>query len=64
MKKRILKNWVVKVLGGIIVSYICFITMTIENLGNIEYNKIFIIYSLITLISYKILNRYSNVFEN
>lgn len=64
MEKRILKNWVVKVLGGIIVSYICFITMTIENLGNTEYNKIFIIYSLITIISYKILNRYSNVFEN
>lgn len=64
MKKRILKNWVVKVLGGVIVSYVGFAIMTIDNLGNAEYDRIFIAYTLITFISYILLNMYSNVFDN
>lgn len=64
MKKRILKNWAVKVLGGIIVSYVVFAIMTIDNLGNAEYDRIFIAYTIITFISYILLNMYSNVFDN
>ena len=64
MKKRILKNWVVKVLGSIIVSYVVFAIMTIDNLGNAEYDRIFIAYTIITFISYILLNMYSNVFDN
>lgn len=64
MKKRILKNWVVKVLGGIIVSYVVFAIMTIDNLGNAKYDRIFIAYTIITFISYILLNMYSNVFDN
>lgn len=64
MKKRTFKNWVVKVLGGVIVSYVGFAIMTIDNLGNTEYDRIFIAYTLITFISYILLNMYSNVFDN
>lgn len=64
MKKRTFKNWVVKVLGGVIVSYVGFTIMTIDNLGNTEYDRIFIAYTLITFISYILLNMYSNVFDN
>lgn len=64
MKKRILKNWVVKVLGGIVASYVMFLMLTIDSLGNATYNKILAIYSILAIVSYKILNKYSNVFED
>ena len=65
MKKRIiLKSWLVKVLGTIIGGYILFCATTIDNLGNTTYNKILIGWTILSIISFYLLNKYSKVFED
>lgn len=64
MKKTVLKNWVVKVLGSILSGYIFFIGTTIDSLGNSFYNKILVIWTLLAIGSFVLLNKYSNIFED
>ena len=65
MKKRIiLKSWLVKVLETIIGSYILFCATTIDSLGNATYNKILIGWTILSIISFYLLNKYSKVFED
>jgi len=59
-----LKSWLVKVLGTIIATYIMFVATTIETLGNSTYDKILIVYTIVTLISFRLLSKYSNVFDD
>lgn len=64
MKKRVLKNWIVKLLVGIVVSYVSFIATTIDSIGNRTYNKVFAIFTIIALVSIHLLKKYSRVFED
>jgi len=59
-----LKGWLVKVLRTIIATYIMFVATTIETLGNSTYDKILIVYTIVTLISFRLLSKYSNVFDD
>lgn len=64
MKKRVLKNWVVKVLGAIVATWVCFVATTIESIGNSTYDKILIIYTLLAVSSFYLLKNYSNALED
>ena len=64
MKKRVLKNWVVKVLGAIVATWVCFVATTIESIGNSTYDKILIIYTLLAVGSFYLLKNYSNALED
>lgn len=59
-----LKNWVVKVLGTIVATYVMFVATTIESLGNKTYNIIFIVYTLLAIVSMILLDKYSDVLDN
>ena len=63
-KKRILKGWLVKLLSWVLGGYIFFIATTIDSLGNKTYNTILIIWTILALISFYLLNKYSKVFED
>lgn len=63
-KKRILKGWLVKLLSWVLGGYIFFIATTIDSLGNKTYNTILIIWTILALISFYLLSKYSKVFEN
>ena len=64
MKKRMLKKWVVKVLGFILGSWLLFIATTIDNvLENKTYDTILIIWSALAIGSFILLNKYSNAFD-
>ena len=59
-----LKNWVVKVLGGILGGYIFFVGTTIDSLGNKTYDIILVVWTILALLSFYLLNKYSRVFED
>lgn len=61
-KKRVLKNWLVKVLGWGLGSWIVFIATTINNIGNKTYDIILIIWTTLAIGSFVLLNKYSNTF--
>ena len=65
MKKRkvILKSWLVKVLGAILVSYIAFVSLTIESIGNKTYNTILIVYTILGVGSFYLLKKFSSVLD-
>lgn len=63
-KKRTLKGWVVKLLGSVLGGYIFFVATSIDNIGNSNYNTILIIWTMLAIISYCLLSKYSNVFDN
>lgn len=65
MKKRkvTLKSWLVKVLGAILVSYIAFLSLTIENIGNKTYNTILIVYTILGVGSFYLLKKFSSVLD-
>ena len=64
MKKRMLKKWVVKVLGFILGSWIVFVATTIDNvLENRTYDIILIVWTALAIGSFIILYKYSNVFD-
>ena len=65
MKKRIiLKSWLVKVLGTIVGGYVFFCATTIDSLGNSTYDKILIGWTILSVISFYLLSKYSKVFED
>jgi len=64
MKKRMLKKWVVKVLGFILGSWFFFVATTIDNvLENKTYDIILIVWTAFAIGSFILLNKYSNAFD-
>lgn len=59
-----LRNWVVKVLGTILGGYVFFVGTTIDSLGNTTYNKILVVWTILAIASFLLLEKYSNVFED
>lgn len=65
MKKELkLKNSIVKVLSFILCSYIMFISITIDSLGNKTYDIVLIIYTILAILSFILLKKYSNAFDD
>lgn len=64
--KRVLRKWVVKVLSAILFGYIFFCGTTIDSI-TIEYfgtyDKILLVWTILSLISFYLLSKYSNVFD-
>ena len=64
MKKRMLKKWVVKVLGFILGSWFFFVATTIDNvLENRTYDIILIVWTTLAIGSFVLLDKYSNAFD-
>lgn len=63
-KKRILKGWLVKLLGWVLGGYVFFIATTIDSLGNKTYDTILIVWTILAIGSFALLSKYSNVFED
>jgi hypothetical protein len=64
MKKRMLKKWVVKVLGFILGSWFFFVATTIDNvLENRTYDIILIVWTALAIGSFILLDKYSNAFD-
>ena len=64
MKKRMLKKWVVKVLGFILGSWFFFVATTIDNvLENRTYDIILIVWTVLAIGSFILLDKYSNAFD-
>jgi len=62
-KKRILKSWLVKVLGWVLGSWIVFVATTIDSIRNKTYDIILIVWTALAISSFVLLNKYSNVFD-
>lgn len=63
-KKRVLKSWLVKVLGWVLGSWIVFVATTIDNvLENRVYDTILIVWTILAVVSFVLLNKYSNAFD-
>lgn len=64
--KRVLRKWVVNVLSAILFGYIFFCGTTIDSI-TIEYfgtyDKILLVWTILSLISFYLLSKYSNVFD-
>lgn len=62
-KKRVLKNWLVKVLGWVLGSWIVFVATTIDSIGNKTYDIILIVWNALVIGSFVLLDKYSNAFD-
>lgn len=62
-KKRVLKSWLVKVLGWILGSWIVFVATTIDSIGNKTYDIILIVWTALAIGSFVLLDKYSNAFD-
>ena len=62
-KKRVLKSWLVKVLGWVLGSWIVFVATTIDSIGNKTYDIILIVWTALAISSLVLLDKYSNVFD-
>lgn len=62
-KKRVLKSWLVKVLGWILGSWIVFVATTIDSIGNKTYDIILIVWTALVIGSFVLLDKYSNAFD-
>ena len=62
-KKRVLKSWLVKVLGWVLGSWIAFVATTIDSIGNKTYNIILIVWTAFAIGSFVLLDKYSNTFD-
>lgn len=59
-----LKKWIVKVLGFILGSWFFFVATTIDNvLENKTYDIILIVWTVLAIGSFILLNKYSNAFD-
>lgn len=63
MKKRQLKKSVKNFLASFLLLYITFTMVTIETLGNTTYNIILIVSTILAIIDFKILCKYTNIFD-
>lgn len=63
-KERVLKSWLVKVLGWVLGSWIVFVATTIDNvLENRVYDIVLIVWTALVISSFVLLNKYSNAFD-
>ena len=62
-KKRVLKSWLVKVLGWVLGSWIVFVATTIDSIGNKTYDIILIVWIALVIGSFVLLDKYSNAFD-
>ena len=63
-KKRVLKSWLVKVLGWVLGSWIVFVATTIDNvLENKVYDIVLVVWTALAIGSFVLLNKYSNAFD-
>ena len=63
-KKRVLKDWVVKVLGWVLGSWFFFVCTTIDNvLENKVYDIVLIVWTILAIGSFVLLDKYSNTFD-
>ena len=62
-KKRVLKSWLVKVLGWVLGGWIVFVATTIDSIGNKTYDIILIIWTALAIGSFVLLDKYSNAFD-
>lgn len=62
-KKRVLKSWLVKVLGWVLGSWIVFVATTIDSIGNKTYDIILIVWTALAIGSFVSLDKYSNAFD-
>ena len=62
-KKRVLKSWLVKVLGWVLGSWIVFVATTIDSIGNKTYDIVLIVWTALVISSFVLLNKYSNAFD-
>lgn len=62
-KKRVLKSWLVKVLGWVLGSWIVFVATTIDSIGNKTYDIILIVWTALVIGSFVLLDKYSNAFD-
>ena len=62
-KKRVLKNWVVKVLGWVLGLWIVFVATTIDSIGNRVYDIVLVVWTLLAIGSFYLLENYSNALE-
>ena len=63
-KKRVLKSWLVKVLGWVLGSWIFFVATTIDNvLENKVYDIVLIVWTILAIGSFVLVDKYSNAFD-
>lgn len=63
-KKRVLKNWLVKVLGWVLGSWFFFVCTTIDNvLENRVYDIVLVVWTLLAIGSFYLLENYSDALE-
>jgi hypothetical protein len=63
-KKRVLKSWVVKVLGWVLGSWFFFVCTTIDNvLENRMYDIVLVVWTLLAIGSFYLLENYSDALE-
>ena len=62
-KKRVLKSWLVKVLGWVLGSWFFFVCTTIDSIGNKTYDIILIVWTALAIGSFVLLDKYSNAFD-
>lgn len=65
-KKRVLKNWVVKVLGFVLFGWFMFVSTTIDSIDltcYTLYDKILVVWTILALVSFHLLSKYSNAFD-
>lgn len=65
-KKFVLRKWVVKVLSFILFGWIMFCATTIDSIDltcYTMYDKILVVWTILALVSFHLLSKYSNVFD-
>ena len=62
-KKRVLKDWVVKVLGWVLGLWIVFVATTIDSIGNKVYDIILVVWTILAIGSFYLLENYSDALE-
>ena len=62
-KKRVLKSWLVKVLGWVLGNWIVFVATTIDSIGNKTYDIILIVWTALAIGSFVLLDKCSNAFD-
>ena len=62
-KEKVLKSWLVKVLGWVLGSWIVFVATTIDSIGNKTCDIILIVWTALAIGSFLLLDKYSNAFD-
>ena len=62
-KKRVLKDWVVKVLGCVLGLWIVFVATTIDSIGDRAYDIVLVVWTLLAIGSFYLLENYSDALE-